>query len=79
MRSVKQGIISTKTKKKDIVIEQVYGSKLTIPLRKHHDVYMKIEEAKETIYTDQTGASPTRSKSGSRYIMIYYVRWIQVA
>jgi len=61
-RSVKQGIRSTKTRKKDIIVKQADGSQLTTPLRKHHDVYGKIEEAKETIYTDQTGAFPTRSK-----------------
>jgi len=57
-------------KKEDIIVEQADGSQLTIPLRKHHDVFVKIEEAKETIYSYQTGAYPTRSKSGSRHIMI---------
>ena len=58
MRSVKQGIRSTKTRKKDIIVKQADGSQLTTPLRKHHDVYGKIEEAKETIYTDQLEPSP---------------------
>jgi len=63
MRSFKQGIRSTKTRKKDIIVKQPDGSQRIIPLKKHHDVYVKIEEAKETMYTDQTGAFPTRSKS----------------
>jgi len=33
-------------------------------------VYVAINDAKETIYTDQTGAFPARSRSGNRYIMI---------
>ena len=43
---------------------------ITVPLKKHHDVYVSVDEAKETIYTDQTGAFPARSRNGSRYIMI---------
>ena len=27
-------------------------------------------DAKETIYSDQTGAMPTRSQSGNKYIMV---------
>ena len=70
MRSIKQDIRLTKTKKKHMVVPQANGTQLTIPLKKHHDICMNIEESKETIYTDQTGAFPTRSKSGNRYIMI---------
>jgi len=43
---------------------------VTIPLKKHHDIYVRVEDAKETIYTDQTGAFPVRSRGGNRYIMI---------
>ena len=70
MRSVKQGIRSTKEKKKNIEVETVDGETVTIPLRKHHDIYVRVEEAKETIYSDQTGAFPVRSRKGNRYIMV---------
>ena len=70
MRSVKQGIRSTKTKKKNLVVTQADDTLLTIPLKKHHDIYMKVEDAEDTIYTDQTGAFPPRSRKGNRYIMI---------
>jgi len=70
MKSVKQGIRSTKQKKEPITIKVEGGEELTIPLNKHNDIYMKVEEPRETMYTDQTGAFPTRSRKGNRYIMI---------
>ena len=70
MRSVKQGIRSTKQKKEPITIKVEGGEELTIPLKKHNDIYVRIEEQRETMYTDQTGAFPTRSRKGNRYIMI---------
>ena len=70
MRNIKQGLRSTKERKQNIEIKQEDGSNLTLPLPKHNDVYVRIDEAKETIYTDQTGAFPVRSRNGSRYIMI---------
>jgi hypothetical protein len=69
MRNIKQGIRSTKIKKEATEIITSEGSVIT-PLKKHHDIYVRIEEARETIYTDQTGAFPTRARSGARYIMI---------
>ena len=70
MRSIKQGIRSTKEKKEAQQVVTADGKIITIPLRKHHDIYVKIELAKETMYTDQTGAFPVQSKSGNRYVMI---------
>ena len=70
MRSIKQGIRSTKIKKEPTEIALQDNEILTIPLKKHHDVYVCIDEAKETIYSDQTGAFPVCSRSGSKYIMI---------
>ena len=69
MRNIKQAIRSTKMKKEATEIITSEGSVIT-PLKKHHDIYVRIEEARETIYTDQTGAFPTRARSGNRYIMI---------
>ena len=70
MRNVKQGIRSTKEKKKHIEVETTSGETVTIPLKKHHGIYVRVDEAKETIYSDQTGAFPVRSRSGNRYIMV---------
>ena len=69
MRSIKQGIRSTRTKKDPHELVTADTS-IVLPLRKHQDIYVKIDTAKETIYTDQTGAFPVQSKSGNRYIMI---------
>ena len=70
MRSIKQSIRSTKIKKEPTKIAINDDEWITVPLKKHHDVYVSIDEAKETIYSDQTGAFPVKSRSGSRYIMI---------
>ena len=46
------------------------GETLTIPLQKHQDIYVAINNAKETMYTNQTGAFPVTSKKGNNYIII---------
>ncbi len=38
--------------------------------KKVRDVYIKVYNARETTFSDQTGRFPTRSKSGNKYIMV---------
>jgi len=38
--------------------------------RKQQDVYTKVYDVRDTIFSDQTGQFPTRSLSGNRYIMV---------
>ncbi len=38
--------------------------------KKVHDVYVKVFDARETTFSNQTGQFPTSSKSGNKYIMI---------
>jgi hypothetical protein len=38
--------------------------------KKVHDVYIKVYNAWETIFSYQTGQFPRRSKSGNKYIMV---------
>jgi len=47
-----------------------YANKHKLEGKKEKDVYIKVYDAKETIYSDQTGAFPTRSRSGNKYIMV---------
>ena len=70
MRNVKQGIRSTKIAPPPDTITLDDGTILTLPLKKERDVFVSVRDAKETMYTDQTGAFPTRSRKGSRYVMI---------
>ena len=46
------------------------GETYTIPIPKPQDIYVKINNAKETMYTDQTSAFPVSSKKENKYIMI---------
>ena len=65
MRNVKQGIRSTKVVPPPDTITLDDGTVLTLPLKKQRDVFVSVQDAKETMYTDQTGAFPTRSRKGS--------------
>ncbi len=38
--------------------------------KKERDIYTKIYDVRETIFSDQTGQFPTRSLSGNNYIMV---------
>jgi hypothetical protein len=38
--------------------------------KKMHDVYARVYDARETMFLDQTGQFPTRSKRGNKYIMV---------
>ena len=38
--------------------------------KKVRDVYVKVYNARETTFSNQTGQFPTRSKSGNKYIMV---------
>jgi len=49
-RNIKLGIRSTKMQKNETIIKN--GTELTLPLRKHNDVYVTIDDPKETIYTN---------------------------
>ena len=35
-----------------------------------HVIYVKVYDARETTFSDQTGQFPTRSKQGNKYIMV---------
>ena len=39
-------------------------------MKKEHDVYTKVLDLKETIYTDQTGQFPFTSSKGNQYVMV---------
>ena len=38
--------------------------------KKERDIFTKVYDARETIYSDQTGQFPTRSMSGNKYVMV---------
>jgi hypothetical protein len=69
MRNIKQGLRSTKTKKEPTELKLEDGSTYVIPLNKHNDIYVRVDDPKEMMYTDQTGAFPVRSRRGNKYIM----------
>jgi hypothetical protein len=40
-------------------------------MTKHRDIYVKVRDNHETMYTDQTGAFPVQSIKGNGYTMIF--------
>ena len=52
MKSIKEGIRSTKVKAPPTKIKLEGGKELAIPLRKHKDVYIKVKKDQETMYTE---------------------------
>ncbi|KAL7537341.1 hypothetical protein ACHAWF_005737, partial [Thalassiosira exigua] len=64
MHAQRQGIKSTKKQK----LEKEKSVAKAQP--KEHDIFLKIVDLQETIYTDQTGQFPYLSSKGNRYIMV---------
>ena len=65
MKSQCQGLRSTKQKEQEEMIPQD-------PKKKTHEMFAKIVDLKETMYSDQTGKFPYLSSKGNRYIMVAY-------
>ena len=42
----------------------------TATKKKHKDVYCKVWDTQEKVYTDQTGKSPVQSSKGNKYVMV---------
>ena len=70
MRGIKQNIKSTREKKQPLTYQLDNGETLIIPIQKHQDNYIAINNVNETMYMDQTSAFPVTSKKGTKYIMI---------
>ncbi|EED95555.1 predicted protein [Thalassiosira pseudonana CCMP1335] len=64
MSQTRKNVRSTKPKPFETInSDSLRGKKL-------RDVYSKVYDVRETIFSDQTGQFPTRSLSGNRYIMV---------
>ena len=50
MRQAKQELISTKEEKE--------GQEKFKPIKKYHDIYVRVEKYKNTVYTEQAGNLP---------------------
>ena len=46
------------------------GNTASMKGRKVRDVYTKVYDVRNTVFTDQTGQFPTRSQKGNKYIMV---------
>eukprot|EP00804_Cyclotella_cryptica_P001906 CCRYP_007349-RB/>CCRYP_007349-RB protein AED:0.31 eAED:0.31 QI:0/-1/0/1/-1/1/1/0/639 len=68
MRSQRQGVRSTKTTLQAPANQPSH----TAPSLPHHDIYIKTDDTRDTVYTDQTGKFPHLSSRGHRYQMILY-------
>ena len=70
IRGIKQNNRSTREKNQPLTYQLENGETLIIPLQKKQDVYEAINDAKETMYTDQTGAFTVTYKRGNKFIII---------
>jgi hypothetical protein len=70
MKRVKSGVRSTKEQVQEHPEVEAALSNLADLRRKHRDIYVKIEEAGEMIYSDQMGRFPVTSSGGHKYIMV---------
>ena len=66
MKALRQGIRSTKQSAAPITAEVTTAE----PMKKEHDIFVKVYDTQDLIYTDQTGAFPHVSSRGNRYIMV---------
>ena len=80
MKVLRQGIRSTNKKEKNKLNDD---NLLQLPTKKEHDIFIKITDLKETIYTDQAGQIPCTYSKGNRYIILAihiddtYTSWMQ--
>ena len=65
MKQQRQGVRSTQNEE-----EQEKQEDSPEPRKKHKDVYIKIWDTKEKMFTDQTGKFPYQSVDGHRYLMV---------
>ncbi|KAL7478375.1 hypothetical protein ACHAW6_004139 [Cyclotella cf. meneghiniana] len=65
LNQTRKNVCSTKLKHP---FEELHSNQLRG--RKVRDIYTKVYNTRETIFTNQTGKFPTRSQSGHQYIMI---------
>ena len=66
LKQTRKNAGSTKPKSKPF--EKTDAS--TLRTKKVRDVYTKVYDVRNTVFSDQTGQFPTRSKQGNKYIMV---------
>ena len=57
MRNIKQGIRSTKVKKEATQVSINGKEMITVPLKKHHDIYVRIDNNREPFTLTKQGLS----------------------
>eukprot|EP00804_Cyclotella_cryptica_P002334 CCRYP_004053-RC/>CCRYP_004053-RC protein AED:0.43 eAED:0.24 QI:0/-1/0/1/-1/0/1/0/513 len=64
LNQTRKNVHSTKAKPfEETLSNQLRGKKVK-------DVYVKVYDVRETVFTDQTGQFPTRSQAGNKYLMV---------
>ena len=74
MRQVRQRVI---LKKEKLAVAEKYNRNTHTPLRKNHDIYVRIDQLRDTIYTDQAGKFPITSSRGYKYIINQKEQWFK--
>ena len=66
MNQSRKNVRSTKPKPMPLELSNT----TTLRGKKERDVFTRVYDVRETIFSDQTGQFPTRSQKGNKYIMV---------
>ena len=68
VKAQKQGALGTSVSDANLVFEE--QEKLQLKGKKIRDVYIRVYNVRNTVFSDQTGQFPTRSQQGNKYTMV---------
>jgi hypothetical protein len=76
MKHQRQGVRSTKIPQLQADVTDDERAQLEKEMKalkqKHRDIFIRVYEEKEIVYSDQTGKFPTTSSRGNKYLMVCY-------
>ena len=76
MKQQRQGVRSTKPKPVQSTEGEVTEDRQTMSIlttaaqKKQKDIYVKVWDAQDKVYTDQSGKFPVQSSKGHKYVMV---------
>jgi hypothetical protein len=69
MKKQRQNVKSTKQKQ---IVEETSEDKVLTRAVAKHNILVKVLNAHDTVYSDQTGCLPVQSNRGNCFLMVFY-------